>query len=167
MKINRAILTNGIPQTISDAIDFSSIQFDPTHIKSIPVCNVTAVATDYEQILRVEASIEAKVIGICSYSLEEVEIDLNIKDELIFTDDEEDEDNYYEKGNLIDLDPYILGIILANVPVRIIKKGAKLPQNGKDYRVISEDEYVEEQANKKDPRFDILDSVEFPDDDEN
>lgn len=167
MKINRAILTNGVPSKIADTIDFSHIEFDPTHIKSIPTCNVEVIATDYEDILRVEAKIDAVVIGVCSYTLEEVEIKLSIKDELIFTDDEKDEDNYYEKGNLIDLDPYILGIVLANVPVRIVKKGAKLPENGSDYRVISEDDYYEEKEKRVDPRLAILDSVKFSDDDEN
>ena len=100
---------------------------------------VKAVATDYESILCIDVEISALVIGVCSYSLEDVEIPLNIKDQLVFTDDETDEDNYYAKDNIIDLDEYILGILLANVPVRIVKKGAKLPGDGNNYRVISED----------------------------
>ena len=166
MIINRALLKNGVPSTFVDTIDFSSTEFDPTHIRKIEECHVEAIATDYETILRVEVKINAKVIGVCSYTLEDVEINLKIEDELNFSDDEEDVDNYYEKGNLINLDSYILGILLANIPVRIIKKGAKLPENGKDYRVISEDDYVEEKSKEVDHRFDILDTVEFPDDDE-
>ena len=164
MKINRALLQNGVGKEFEDSIDFSHIEFDPTHIRSIPSCVVKARATDYGEILRVEVQINALVIGVCSYSLEDVELKFKINDELSFTDDENDLDNYYEKGNIIDLDQYILGILLANVPVRIIKKGAKLPKDGKNYRVISEDEYDKEKEKKVDHRFDVLDDIDFSED---
>ena len=164
MKINRALLTNGVSQKIEEEIDFSSFSFDPTHIRSIPSCLVKATVTDYESILRVELDINATVIGVCSYSLEDVELKLNIKDEINFTDDENDEDSYYEKDNIIDLDEYVLGILLANVPVRIVKKGAKLPKNGQGYRVMSEEEYEKEKSETIDPRWEKLDSVKFSDD---
>ena len=164
MKINRAVLTNGVTKEFEESIDFSRFEFDPTHIKSIPSCVVKARATDYETILRVEVEINALVIGVCCYSLEDVELKFKINDELCFTDDEDDVDNYYEKGNIIELDEYILGILLANVPIKIVKKGAKIPENGKGYRVITEDDYEEEKNKKVDHRFDILDTVEFSDD---
>ena len=165
MKINRALLKNGIPETFSEEVDFSHVELDPTHIRSIPHCVVKITATDYEEILHISLEINAVVIGVCSYSLEDVELKLKINDSLDFTDDVEDVDNYYEKENLIDLDPYILGILLANVPVRIVKKGAKLPKNGAGYRVLSEDDYLKEQSNKKDSRWDKLDSVQISEDD--
>ena len=86
------------------------------------------------------------------------------KDDLEFTDNEEDDGCYLAHGPLIDLDEYILGILLANVPVRIVKKGAKLPGDGQDYRVISEDQYVKEKENSVDHRWDALDNLELPED---
>lgn len=166
MKINRALLTNGITKEFEETIDFSSVSFDPTHIKNIPNCVVKAKATDYEQILRVEVEINALVIGVCCYTLEDVELKFKINDELCFTDDPEDVDNYYEKGNIIDLDSYILGILLANVPIKIVKKGAKPPKSGDGYRVITEDQYEEEKKNQVDHRFDILDTIDFSDEDD-
>ncbi len=161
MKINRALLTNGVAKSFEEAIDFSHIQFDQSHIRSIQDCNVKAIATDYESILCIDVEISALVIGVCSYSLEDVEIPLKIKDQLVFTDDETDEDNYYIKDNIVDLDEYILGILLANVPVRIIKKGAKLPGDGNDYRVISEDQYQKEKEKKPDSRWGALDDLDL------
>lgn len=161
MKINRALLTNGVAKSFEDAIDFSHIEFDKSHIRLIQDCNVKAVATDYESILCIDVEISALVIGVCSYSLEDVEIPLKIKDQLVFTDDETDEDNYYAKDNIIDLDEYILGILLANVPVRIVKKGAKLPDDGSDYRVISEDQYQKEKEKKPDSRWGALDDLDL------
>ena len=66
MKINRAVLTNGVAKEFEESIDFSHVEFDPTHIKSIPSCVVKARATDYESILRVEVEINALVIGVRS-----------------------------------------------------------------------------------------------------
>ena len=164
MKINRALLTNGVAKSFEETIDFSTVQFDQNHIKSIPSCVVKAVATDYESILRIVVEINALVIGVCSYSLEDVELKFKINDELNFTDDEEDEDNYYAKDNIIDLDEYILGILLANVPMKIVKKGAKLPDSGNDYRILSEDDYNKEKESSHDSRWDILDSVKIDED---
>ena len=161
MKINRALLTNGVTKSFEEAIDFSHIEFDKSHIRSIQDCNVKAVATDYESILCIDVEISALVIGVCSYSLEDVEIPLKIKDQLVFTDDETDEDNYYAKDNIIDLDEYILGILLANVPFRIVKKGAKLPGDGNNYRVISEDQYQKEKEKKPDSRWGALDDLDL------
>ena len=141
------------------------VELDPTHIKKIENCHVKIEAIDYESILHISLEIKSKVIGVCSYTLEDVELNINTKDSLDFSDDENDEEMYHETGNIIDLDPYILGILLANVPVRIIKKGAKLPKDGHGYRVLSEDDYLKEQSEKKDSRWDKLDSVKFSDED--
>ena len=163
MKINRALLTNGIAKSFEEAIDFSQCEFDKNYIRSIPYCNVKAVATDYETILCIAVEIEATVIGVCSYSLEDVELKLKISDELDFGE-EEDDNVYHEDSNIIDLDQYILGILLANVPVRIVKKGAKLPNDGNDYRVIGEDEYYKEKENQHDSRWDALDNLDINED---
>lgn len=164
MKINRALLQNGVSKTFTETIDFSSATFDPTHIRSIPFCEVTAKATDYDELLRVELHIKANVIGVCSYSLEDVPLHYEIDDEISFTDDPEDVDNYFEKGNLIEMDEYVLGILLANVPIKIVKKGAKLPKSGDGYRVMTEEEHEAEKKKKGNSAFDILDSVEFDED---
>ena len=164
MKINRVTLDYGIGQTFEEDIDFSKIELDPTHIRSIDFCHAKVVATDYETILRIAIHIDAKVIGVCSYTLEDVELELKIDDEINFTDDENDEDCYYQKSPIIDMDEYILGILLANVPVRIIKKGAKLPSDGQGYRVLHQEDYEKEKENTTDPRWDKLDSVKISDD---
>ena len=81
MKINRALLANGVAKEFEEEIDFSSTSFDQTHIRQISSCKVKAVATDYETILRIEVTINAVVIGVCSYSLEDVELKLKINDD--------------------------------------------------------------------------------------
>ena len=164
MKINRALLTYGVSKTFEESIDFSKAELNPTHIRKIANCDVVAEATDYDSLLYVKLKIKSTVIGVCSYTLEDVELKLNIEDDLTFSDNKDDEDSYYCKDNIIDLDEYVLGILLANVPVKIVKKGAKLPENGKGYRVLTQDEYDKEKKNNVDHRWDKLDEVELEDD---
>ena len=164
MKINRVLLTYGVAKEFEEEIDFFGLELDPTHIRKIEKCVAKVTAIDYESILHLSVDINAVVIGVCSYSLEDVELKIHCSENLDFTDDESDEECYYSKDTIIDLDDYILGILLANVPVRIIKKGAKLPQNGKNYRVLSQDDYEKEKSGKTDPRWDKLDSVKISDD---
>ena len=64
----------------------------------------------------------------------------------------------------IDLDPYILALILAEVPHTVTKKGAELPKSGSGYRVLSEEELLKEKSTKKNSAFDILDTIEFDED---
>ena len=161
MKINRAVLTYGVAKTFKENVDFSHVELDPNHVRKIENCVVKATATDYETILRIELEINALVIGVCSYSLEDVELKLKIEDEINFSDDENDPDCYFCNDTIIDLDEYILGILLANVPVRIVKKGAKLPEDGKGYRVISQDQYEKEKENSSDPRWDKLNELDL------
>lgn len=161
MKIHRALLKDGVPFSKSEEVVFKDVNFDQNHVKSIPHCVVNMTATEFEGILRVELEINALVIAVCSYSLEDTELKFKINEELNFTDDPNDENSLYESGNEIDVDPYILEFILGRVPLKVVKKGAKRPKNGDGYRVLTEDEYLEEEKNKTDPRWDALDNVKI------
>ena len=90
---------------------------------------------------------------------------MKFNDEFYFSNEEDNsEDCYFEPGVNIDLDPHILALILAEVPHNIVKSGASLPKSGDGYRVLSEEEYLEEKKNKKNSAFDILDTIEFDED---
>lgn len=164
MKLNRQTLPLNKPVDFSEDVDYSSYDFDPNYIRGIPFCHADLVATQYENTLRVTVKIKAKVIGVCAYTLEDVEVPIDIKDELNFTDDENDEACYYAPETVIDLDDYLLALILANVPCKVVKPGAKLPENGDGYRVLTEDELVKERENKSDSRWSALDDLILDDD---
>lgn len=70
-------------------------------------------------------------------------------------------DIFYEPGNNIDLDPYIFGLILASVPIRVIKKGAKLPKDRYGVRFLSEDDLEKERQKEKESPFDVLKDLEI------
>ncbi len=161
MKLNRATLKVNKPTKFSEDIDFSNEEFDPLFLRGIKSCHVDIEATEYEDLLRVEISIKAKVIAVCAYTLEDVNLPLIINEELAFSDDKDDEYSNYEPDMLIDLDPYILGLIIASIPPKVIKKGAKPPESGEGYRVLSEDQLEEERKNKTDSRWAALDDIEL------
>ena len=165
MIINRAILPLNKTESFSEEVDFSKQTFDENHVKRIDKCLVKVDATEYGDVLRVQVKGEAEVIATCSYTLDDVPLKVKFNDEFYFSNEEDNsEDCYFESGVNIDLDPHILALILAEVPHNIVKSGASLPKSGDGYRVLSEEEYLEEKKNKKNSAFDILDTIEFDED---
>ena len=161
MKISRFNFQNNVLEQEGD-IDFSNAQLDENHIRKIVSCHVKVNGREYDDLLVLELKVEAEIIGVCSYSLEDVPLKLKFKDSLEFSNETQDDDDIiYEEKPIFDLDPYILGLIIAETPMKIVKKGAKLPDSGKGYRVLSEEEYLKEKEEKKDPRWSKLDDIEL------
>ena len=163
MKLNRAILPENKAETFEEEVDFSNYPFDENHVRRIDACNVKVVAQDFGDVLQVQISGKAKVIASCSYTLDDVPMEVKFHDSFYFTDSEDgvSEDCYYEPSVEIDLEPHILALILAEVPHTVVKSGAKLPKSGEGYRVLSEEDLLKEKSTKKNSAFDILDSIEF------
>lgn len=161
MIINRALLTEGNKQHYSEDVDFSDYVGDPNHCKKIENCHVEVDVLELETLCLVSINGLANVVTSCKYTLEDLPLRVTFKEDLTFSDDENDESSYYEPKVEIDLKPYILGLILDKVPHNAVKKGVSKPKNGDGYRILSEDEYNEEKKNKKDPRWAKLDEIEF------
>lgn len=161
MKINR-LLFNNPDYFLEGDFDFSSFEFDPYHIREIKKCHALIKGSIYEDLLMLNIKIDADVVGVCAYTLNDVPLHLDIQEEIDISNEIEDDDNlYFEKNNIFDIDPYILSLVIANVPSILIKEGAKLPENGDGYRVLTEEEYEEEQKHKTDSRWDALDDIEL------
>ena len=161
MKINRFAFQNNHLE-FEDDIDFSNAKFDPNHIREVNNTHVKVKANEYDDLMCVEFDITCDVIGVCSYSLEDVPLHLHFKDSLEFSNEiKDDEDIIYEDKPIFEVDDYIMQLIIGEVPIKLVKKGAKLPESGSDYRVISEEEYLKEKSEKKDSRWSKLDDVEL------
>ena len=162
MIINRATLPLNKDEVFEEEIDFSNQKFDENHVKRILSCTVRVVAHEYGDVLDCKISGKASVIASCSYTLDDVPMEISFRDNLYFSNEVTgSEECYFEPGVNIDLNPHILALILAEVPHNITKSGAKLPESGNGYRVLSEEQYLEEKKNKKNNAFGILDSIEF------
>lgn len=163
MKVNRLLLKENENTTIEEIVDFTNFTPDMNHVRNISNCKVSLSLTDFGEILSCEMKISADVIASCAYTLEDVPYKVSIKEKLCFSSEiEDDEDIYYEKGNEIEMDPYILSAILSNVPHNLHKKGATLPSGGNGYRVLSEEEFNKERSEKKkSSAFDCLDDLDL------
>ena len=159
MKINRYLFKNK-DYSFEDDIDFSNQKTDPNHIRKISNTHVKVSGFDYEDYLILNIELDANVTSVCSYTLEDLPYKVHLKTALSFSYEEE-EDVIQIDGPIFELDPYLLDLIVSEVPLTLVKKGAKLPSSGKDYRVLSEDEYNKENENKKDSRWSKLDDVEL------
>ena len=162
MKVNRNLFKNK-DYFIEDDLDFSSEVFNPNHIRKIGKTHVKITGNDYDDFLVLDFDIKSEVIGVCSYSLEDVPLNIKTNASLSFTYDEEDEETIHIDKPIFDVDEYIIDLIVSEVPMKIVKKGAKLPTNGNGYRVLSEDEYNKEQEEKVDPRWAALDDINLVD----
>ena len=137
---------------------------EASSFRRIKDCNAEIKVTDYDSIFRVEINIKSNVVVGCAYTLEDVDYVVKARDELDFTDEELDEDDdtlIQMESTIIDLKPHIYSILVSAIPIKVVKKGAKPPKDGNGYRVLSEDEFLNEKDKKTDSRWDILDDIEF------
>ena len=161
MKINRFAFTNNHLE-VEDDVDFSFANLDLNHIRKIEHTHVKVVGDEYEDIICLKLDINTDVTGVCSYTLEDVPLHLHFKDSLEFSNEiDDDDDIIYVDKPIFDIDEYILQLIIGEVPLKLVKKGAKLPESGTEYRVLSEDEYLKEKEKKKDDRWSKLDDVKL------
>lgn len=147
---------------INEDVDFSTHEFTKgNRIKRIDSCHLEISLTCYEDLARLVISGSGQVTGICSYTLEDVPYAYKFKEEISFSKEEETETCYFEPEDVIDLDPYLFAFIDASVPLSLKKKGAKLPEAGDGYRVLTEDQLNEERKKSQDPRWSKLDDIDL------
>ena len=166
MKIEVSKLSYTKETILKEDLSFDVAKYPPClPLIEVKKAEVDANVRRYEEFIYVSLKIKANVILQCSYTLKPFETTLNTVEEMHFASaaDEDDEDLIIYKGNSIELDKYIYDAISASIPPSPKAPGAKLPNSGKDYRVMSYDEFEKEKEEKVDPRFAKLDELEFDD----
>lgn len=163
MKIDVAKLVSTKENTIEEDVILNEEKFHLLPpLLEVKKLHARARVHRYQDFIDVDLLIKADVVLQCSYTLKPFDFKLQDEDEIHFAsyDDGGDDIQIY-KGNLIDLDPYIYNLLSAAVPTSPKAPGAKLPSSGKNFRVISEEEYNKEKEEGTDPRFDKLKDLEF------
>ena len=115
MKISRFSFQNK-DYVFEEDFDFSKEKFNPNHIRSIGKTHVKITGNDYGDFLVLDFNIVSQVVGVCSYSLEDVPLTIKVKTSLSFTFEEEDEETIHIDNPVFEIDPYILELIVAEVP---------------------------------------------------
>lgn len=165
MKINRLTLPEGKTVNYKEDIDLSYFQGDKYHVRSIKSCHMELDITNYADLVTLFFKIKGEVITTCAYTLEEIPYEYNISDVIELNSNEDDE--FEIKNEEIDIDEMLITLIVENIPFKVVKEGAKLPNSGDNYRFISEEEALKEKEEMKKPSpFDVLDDYEFDDEED-
>ena len=156
MKLNRLTLPVGKEVVFHEDIDFSAYQGDPYHVRSIKSCHMDLSVLNYDELVVLSFQLKGEVMTTCAYTLEEIPYQYNIKESVELAGNENDE--FEIINETIDIDEILITLIVSNVPMKVVKKGAKLPSNGDGYQVMSEEEA---NSKKKASPFDALDDLEL------
>ena len=156
MKLNRLTLPVGKEVVFHEDIDFSSYQGDPYHVRSIKSCRMDLSVLNYDELVVLSFQLKGEVMTTCAYTLEEIPYQYNIKESVELAGNEDDE--FEIINETIDIDEILITLIVSNIPMKVVKKGAKLPSNGEGYQVMSEEEANNK---KKASPFDALDDLEL------
>lgn len=148
------------PLIIEDEIIFDKKDYEQVFsLRKIEKVKVKAECANYGELINIDVHVEANLVLQCAYTLQDVDYFLKIEDTLEFSNEPLDEEIFEITGNEINLDKFILELIIANIPLRVIKKGAKLPKV-KGVQVLSQDEFEAQNKDKLDPRLSALDDWE-------
>lgn len=146
--------------SLDQDVDLSKVTFaSDSRIKRIDECHVDISFTRFEDAFDIELKVKGTLTAICSYTLEEFPFKYSFKERINARDD--DEGDYKITNNFIDLESVIIALIDNSVPLNVTKPGAKKPDSGNGYRVLSEEELLEERKAARDPRWAALDDIEL------
>lgn len=100
-----------------------------------------------DQRLYVDMRIKGTMVLPCALTLEEVDYPFETESTEVFSFDKPspEEDVHEVKKNIVDITPIIFQNIMAEVPLRVVKKGAKVKTEGKGWKIISTEEEVTDQ----------------------
>ena len=95
----------------------------------------------------------------CAITNEEIDYKFSDEEEVSFTFDsnEEDDEIIFAKGNIVDLAPIVWQLIVVNIPLKVVKEGAKLEnREGKNWKIGDFETKKEEKDKPIDPRLESL-----------
>lgn len=145
---------------VEEDVNLSNVTFpNDSRIRNIDECHLVCSFTRFDEAFDIKLKVKGKLTAVCSYTLEEFSFPFSFTERVAARSD--DEGDYQIKGSYIDLDGVILALIDSHVPLNVTKPGAKKPEGGSGYRVLSEEELLEERKNARDPRWAALDDIDL------
>lgn len=105
--------------------------------------------------LYVDFKVKGQMILPCAVSLEDVDYPFDIESSATFAfyKPSVDEDVIEAKRDTADLTPVVFQEIMMDVPMRVVKEGATLKTKGNGWKVLSENDVVDEEEEHIDPRL--------------
>lgn len=111
----------------------------------------------------VDLSLGGVMIVPCAITLRPVELEVEIQfaEMFSFNPVEADEEGIYIDGEALDLSPYIVGSILADVPLKAVHPDIKEYPKGEGWEVLTEEDYIKQKSQEIDPRLAKLKDFKF------
>ncbi len=105
--------------------------------------------------LIIDLTLEGIMIVPCAITLRPVELEMEIRLEEMFSFDklEAESEGIYVEGEALDLSPYIVGSILADVPLKAVHPDIKEYPKGDGWGVLTEEDYIKQKSQEIDPRL--------------
>ena len=156
-----------LSKSVTETVDLSHKDLSANYsLHGIKPFALTVSYDTFTEIVEAHFSATVTVILECAYTLELFEQEVVLDDTLCFNFvnpevELESDECFYEKGPEINLDPYVYALILSYIPIRAIKPGAKRPESGEGYSVLTEDEYNTKKQTIGDEYDDIFDQLDL------
>lgn len=163
--INKLYLSNldDKPYKIKEKLEFDVSANKLNYLESLN--NVYIDVCIYkvgEDLINLDFEISGQAILLSAINLDKVPYQIKIKEKIFLTTDEslQDENIIYHKDNFIDLNDLAYSYIIADLPYNIHSQKDKTNIVKDGYRIISQQQYEEEQKKKPSP-FDKLKDLDL------
>jgi len=149
------------PFEFEETVDVSDIPLTiESDIRKISTVDVTGLCTVDKKEIIFNFSIKGEIILPCARTLVDVSHKLDINATEVFSTDstilpDNEEEIHQVDGEIIDLAPYIKENIILNIPFRVFSEEEVIDE-GKDWSYFTEDEKIESDSDKIDPRLEKL-----------
>ena len=157
MKWSKAELINQGNQelTINEAVTFDPTSWATDRLRDLKNVTVTGSGHYDPDLQRFEADLKitGDMVVPCAVSLEDVIVPFETSSHEVFSflPCEEDEVHVLKK-DVLELYPVVFQLILAEVPLKVVKSGISYPK-GEGWEVIREEDYNRQKKQEIDPRL--------------
>ncbi|MGG3988634.1 YceD family protein [Bacillus smithii] len=146
---------------IDETVEIPELKQMDEQIRDLSPVHITGRADISSEKVTFHLHITGQFILPCARTLEDVPYPFVINSTEIYVlkewpgQDWEDEDVHKVQGDTLDLLPVIKEMLLAEVPLQVISEDAKKKElpSGKDWKLLTEDQLLQEESEKIDPRL--------------
>lgn len=140
MKIYRSSITASRPAEVDEDIDFSTFDFSSLYpLRGIEGAHLSGIIEKQGKHLAMTAHVKADLILADARDNESFAYPVEFDEWFYLLEDElEDEDGYVFPHNLIEPRDICFALLRGQVPIKPLKEGSKIPEQGDGYRVYEE-----------------------------
>ena len=105
--------------------------------------------------------VKGQMICPCAMTLQEVDVPYSLEEEVFFSLGDDVADEEYALAEELDVEEFILSLVLPNAPIKVVKAGKIEYPSGDGWRVMSEEMLAEMHRDEVDPRLAKLKEYKF------